>query len=604
MRNFEIIIEKKFEKMNSIWDASFFVVDVETTGSSAEKNRIFDIACLRLENGEIVSEYSSLINPHQFIPPYISKMTGVTNAAVYSAKEPNIAFNEVYERLTEKPTVFVAHNAPFDHSFLRETFKRFGLSIEDIPVLCTLKLARRLLPKNLKKNVGSLAEHFGHNISRRHRAYDDTLATAVILNELLEIAENEYDISTIDELLAFQNKPIKNFKAAPPAYNRIIEDLKQLPRSPGVYYFYAKDNSILYIGKAKSLKDRVSSYFTLGELSSKKIADLVKKVYYLKWQELPTELEALLLESSEIKRCKPPFNSALKKTRRYPFIKFPDDEFAYPILSRGNDDADGSMFGPFRSSNFVEQILLNIEKQFKLRKCTRKLKPDENNPPCFYYEIGRCLAPCALLSDKEEYQKEIQRVKIYLSGVSDGIINQLENKMHEYSENLEFEKAQMLKNQIYELKKTFLTYKSVGSSVVDNNLIVVFPDSSTEKTVVLYFIKNGKFVLSKTIGTKAPKKHIKELINEIYAYKNGSTSKLSPEDIDEIRIVLSWLFRNQKHTKQLYVDSNETDVAYEQLVNFINDLYDSSEEDSKKDDPYFDDLLHTFNENQIDQFDL
>jgi len=590
--------------MISIWDASFLVVDVETTGTNAEENRIFDIACIRIENGEIVSEYSALINPHQFIPPYISKMTGVSNAAVYAANEPNLVFNEVYRRLNERKTILVAHNAPFDYAFLRESFNRFNLSIEDIPVLCTLKLARRLLPKYLKKNVGSLAEHFGHFISRRHRAYDDTLATAVILNELLELAETDYDISSIEELLAFQNKPIKNFKASPPAYDRIIGQLKQLPRSPGVYYFYAKDNSILYIGKAKSLKDRVSSYFSSGELASKKIADMIKSIFHLKWQVLPTELDALILESAEIKRCKPPFNSAQKKTRRYPFILFPNEEFASPILSRGDVNDDGDLVGPFRSSIFVEQILLNIDKQFKLRKCTKVLKPHKDNKYCFYYEIDRCLAPCAILSSLDDYNKEIERVKYYLSGVADGIINQLENKMKDFADNLDFEKAQMIKSQIAELKKTFLAYNTIGNSINNNNLIVVLPDASNEKTVVIYFIKNGKFVISKTIGTKAPLNDIKDIINKIYFANNDSINSLTAEDIDEIRIVLSWLYRNQKIAKQISIDDKEPYVIFEQLNNILKGFYPTKIEINVPNDPYFDDLLNTFNVNQIDESDL
>lgn len=568
--------------MNSIWDASFIVIDVETTGSHAEKNRIFDIACIRVENGEIVSEYQSLINPHQFIPPFIANMTGVSNEKVYSAPESHKVFSEVYKYLTEKPAIFVAHNANFDYGFVRETLKRMNLSIDDIPVLCTLKLARRILPKNLKKNVGSLADHFGHKISKRHRAYDDTLATVVILCELLEMAEEEYEVYTLDDLMAFQNKPIKNFKAATPEFSRIESKLPQIPRSPGVYYFYGRDNQVIYVGKSKSLKDRVSSYFNYGELSSKKIAELVKKVYDVTWETVPTELEALLLESAEIKRIKPFYNSAQKKYRRYPFIKISSDDYAFPVLSRGKEDEGGAMFGPFRSASFVNEILLDIEKKFKLRKCEKTINPSPDNKPCFYHHIDKCLAPCADLSSKEDYEKEIEKVKYYLSSVSEGIIAQLEKKMYELSDNLEFEKAQILKNRIYELKRTFMAYQTVGASIHDNNMIMILPSDGAKNTADLYFIKSGKFALSQTVGYKASIKQVLQNVHSIYFNGSINSGQLSLEDIDEIKIVTSWVFRHLKQSIQIHIeDHSESEIAAQLQSSFEKLSRDSSPQTSE-----------------------
>lgn len=577
--------------MNSIWDASFIVVDVETTGSNAEKNRVFDIACIRVENGEIVSEYSSLINPHQFIPPFIANMTGVSNEKVYSAPESSVVFKEVYKFLFDKPAIFVAHNAQFDLAFVRETFKRMGINME-IPVLCTLKLAKRLMPKALKKNVGSLADYFGHNIRKRHRAYDDTLATVVILNEFLEIAEEEYNVSTIEELLAFQNKPIKHLKATPPEIRRVQDILSTLPDSPGVYYFYGKDNKILYIGKSKSLKSRVSSYFTFGEHSSKKIADLVKKVYDIKWTTVPTELEALLLESSEIKKHKPFFNSVQKKYRRYPFIKICDDEFPYPVLSRGKEDDGGILFGPFRSASFVNEILLDIEKRFKLRNCRKKLNPNEDNKPCFYYHLEKCLAPCANHSSKEEYLAEVEKVKYYLSGYSDGIIKQLQLKMEEHSENLEFEKANILKSQIFELKKTFMANHTVGSSLTENDMIMILPEYSESNTADLYFIRAGKFELSKTVGYKQNLGELQSNIHSVYFNGLSKSSKLELEEIDEIKIVSSWIYKNMKFAKQVYIENKSEEAIFDEIETIFKGITQKEQQGSEE--IVFDDITVDF----------
>lgn len=559
--------------MNSIWDASYFVVDLETTGSHPEKNRIFEVAWIRVENGEIVAEYSSLVNPHQFIPPYISNMTGVSNSQAYSAPEQHLVFPEVFKRMTEKPTIFVAHNAQFDFSFLKATLSRMNMNIDDVPVLCTLKLARRILPKNLKKNVGSLADYFGHKISNRHRAFDDTFATVTILNELLEMAEVEYDIETIEDLLAFQNKPIKNFRAAPPALRRIEEQLAEIPKKPGVYYFIDKNDSVLYIGKAKSLKERVSSYFSLGELSSKKTADMVKNIHDLKWFVTPSELEALLLESYEIKNHKPPFNSALKKYRRYPFIKFVGDEFPYPVMSRGNDDDNSNsvLYGPFRSAAFVEEILLEIEKRFKLRKCTKKLNPSSDETPCLYHQIDKCIAPCSLVS-RDEYMKEVEKVKLYLSSLSDGIITQLENKMTQLAENLEFEKAQLIRNQIFELKRTFMAHQSVGSSINNTNLIMLLPNEESDRLTDVFLIRAGKFAYSVTIGNRAP---LDELFRKVDSTFFSSSAELNGKmrmaDIDELRIVTSWIYRNREKAFSIYIEGKSLESLREEVEIFLSE---------------------------------
>jgi DNA polymerase-3 subunit epsilon len=156
--------------MKSIWDVPFIVVDVETTGSDPVKNRIMDIACVSTIKGEIVSNFSSLINPHQFIPTFISKMTGISNEMAFSAPESREVLPTVAQIFSDPFAVFVAHNYKFDLSFDQQTFLRSGMEFPDIPKLCTLKLARRLLPKDHKKNVGALAKYFNVPIINRHRA--------------------------------------------------------------------------------------------------------------------------------------------------------------------------------------------------------------------------------------------------------------------------------------------------------------------------------------------------------------------------------------------------------------------------------------------------
>ncbi len=162
----------------NIWDANFVVVDVETTGHSPTQNRMMDLAAIVVSDGEIQEEFHSLINPHQFIPPFIAQMTKITNESVFHAPEERDVIPKFNELFQKENTIFVAHNAIFDFSFVSEAFKRLGIDGFQPPVLDTLKLARRIFPENQKKGVSSLASLFGIKIRNRHSALGDAQATA------------------------------------------------------------------------------------------------------------------------------------------------------------------------------------------------------------------------------------------------------------------------------------------------------------------------------------------------------------------------------------------------------------------------------------------
>lgn len=579
--------------MSSIWDASFVVVDVETTGAHPENNRITDIACITMQNAEIISSYNSLVNPHQFIPPFIVNMTGITNEMAFKAPEPELVFEQVYKRLYTGNSIFVAHNVRFDWLFVYHSLLREGYNPSELPLLCTLKLARRLLPKTLKKNVGSLANYFDIKIKNRHRAYGDAEATAFVLNELFDLAESEHGIDTLEELLQFQNKLIKNFKPVPAALKRVEEKLAILPESPGVYYYLGKKNEVLYVGKAKVLKDRVKSYFSLGELPSKKISDLVKKIYDIHWVTTDTELEALLLESKEIKKHKPEFNTVDKRFRRYPFIKI-DNSSEYPIITvtRQLDETDSEYFGPFRSITTVNEILETIDKKFKVRKCEKDIKSNDSKP-CFYYHIDRCIAPCSEFGSKEDYLAELEKVRYFLGAYSDGLIKQLETKMQNLSDNFNFESAALVRNQIAELRKILHRNQNVATSVNNNNLMVLIPCEDKAKTTDIYFIKSGKFISYYNIAWKTKRKDFYKQIHEVYFNGAIQTSAYSIEDIDELRIVTQWIYRQQKNNAEfLYTEGISEDELLRKFDLIIKGFYP---EESEKD--YF---LDAFSDNNFE----
>jgi DNA polymerase-3 subunit epsilon len=570
--------------MKSIWEIPFIVVDVETSGAHPQNDRITEIACVTTIGGEITDTFSSLINPHQPIPYFISTMTGITNEMVFNAPELDEIMPKVEAIFNQTNAVFVAHNARFDWSFVLESFNLAGLRQPKLPRICTLKLSRRLLQKSLKKNVGSLSNFFDIQIIDRHRAGGDATATAHILNELMALAELEHDIEDIDQLLHFQNKPIKNFRTPSVSYNRVETKLDELPDEPGVYHFLGEDGSILYIGKAKSLKDRVKSYFNQEMMTSKKITEMIRLIHDIRWLTTDTELLALLLESKSIKTHRPHYNTADKVYGQYPFIRITTfEEFPIADLTFNVRNDGSEYYGPFNSISFAHELILTIEKQFKLRKCKDDFSVSADNKPCFYHQIKRCDAPCAILTTKSQYDEEVEKVRLFLSGCSDGVITQLEKKMLEFSEKLEYEKAYNLNVQIKELKKLFGRKYISNNSIASNNMIFFIPNSPKERLFELYVINSGKLVHNQIIGRKAPIDDLFSIIQNEFFLPNKSQSELTEEDIDEIWIINSYIYKRRNTGKFIYLNGQSESDFYNEIQSeirnyiFEDEINDSTE---------------------------
>lgn len=537
---------------SSFWDVPFIVVDVETTGPDGIRNRIMDFAAVTTIGGEITDEYSSLINPHQYIPPYIISMTGITYKMAFNAPEPEEILPQARKLFNREGAVFVAHNASFDWQFVNQSFKNFKLESISVPKLCTLKLARRLITKAQKKNLGALSEYFGIKIKDRHRALGDAHATALILVELLGILESEHDITTLDELLVFQNKTARQFKPPEKTWARVEPILETLPDEPGVYYFSDSDDKLMYVGKAKSLKERVKSYFSVEAVLSKKIAAMVKRVHNIRWECTETELAALLMESREIKRLQPPVNVMEKAFHEYPFVRITNEELPRIEVCSSIEDDGAEYYGPFKSRRLTEQLVETIKKQFRIRKCDGPRKYAADHKPCFYSHIEGCFAPCSDADSTKKYIEEVEKVRRHLSGYSDGAVAILRKKMLEHSENLEFEKAALIKAQIAELSRLLDRRISGSASVNEANYIMIIPASVRYRTLQLFYVRSGSLRWQATIGRKADLGEILQQVDEIFGDPPQKLHKFSPEEINELKIITSWTYRLRESARFVY----------------------------------------------------
>ena len=289
----------------------YAVVDIETTGGFAAANGITEIA-IKIHDGEkVIESYETLINPNQHIPNYIQSLTGIDNEMVENAPEFRDVADEIHKLLKDK--VFVAHNVNFDYSFVHHHLATCGFNL-NVKKLCTVRLSRKIFIGLPSYSLGKLCSSLGIKLNNRHRAGGDADATSILLGMLIDKDESNIIQNTL--------KTSSKEQTLPPNLKRTEVD--KLPNQPGVYYFKDEKGKVIYVGKAKFLKKRVCSHFT-GNSIAKQRQNCLKDIYSIDFQICGTELMALILEESEIKKYWPENNKALKRReQKYSLYHFED----------------------------------------------------------------------------------------------------------------------------------------------------------------------------------------------------------------------------------------------------------------------------------------
>ena len=333
-----------------------------------------------------------------------------------------------------------------------------------------------------------------------------------------------------------------------------------LPESPGVYIMKDSNTNVIYIGKAKNLKKRVSQYFRKTQNHSEKTRSLVKNILEFEYIVTENEIEALILEDSLIKKYQPKYNILLKDDKTYPFIKITTNEDFPRIFSTKNYIKDGNLyFGPFTSMNSVNEIISLVKSYFLIRNCKIHIKDGVIScRPCIYYQTKRCKAPCYGLISKIEYNEMIKEIIDILSGKSkDSILNLLKNQMLRHSENLEYEQAMSIRDKIEGIKLIFEKQSIFSGRENSEDYINIFRYDN-EACVQIFFLRNGRvvgrehFIFENIMGDND--EHIIEQF--IKSYYGGTTQIpnyiYSPEILDKDNIE-KWI--NIKSKRKVYFKS-------------------------------------------------
>ncbi|MGB3632682.1 MAG: DEDD exonuclease domain-containing protein [Rubrobacteraceae bacterium] len=453
-------------------EAPYVVFDLETTGTSSDKSGITEIGAVKIAGGEIVDEFSTLVNPGIPITPFVIRLTGITNSMVADAPpigEVMPSFEEFVEG-----AVLVGHNVQFDCSFVAAAR---GEPLPN-PVLDTLKLARTLVPGLRRYRLGSLAGHFGVRQVPNHRGLSDAAATAEVFLKLQKLLKSA-GVQTVGEAVTLKGSSRRRIK---PQKQHLAEDI---PNTPGVYYFVDKHGTVLYVGKAKDLKVRVRTYFNGGD-GRRKIGRLVEEVAEVRYEETQSELHALIHEAREIKRLLPRYNSVGREPRASWFIKLDMNE-TYPVPERvpSSEGKEGVTYlGPYRSARVLDTCIEALGRIFPLKQCSGEADV------CFYGQMNRC-APCMGMSEDEYRTGVVEELTALMRGEGgEEHLKALVRERDRMAVEQEFEAAARLRDLVAGIKRIRLTRAVVSAEGVQ---AVVTP--STEPGLIEVFaFSEGRLV--------------------------------------------------------------------------------------------------------------
>ena len=367
----------------------YAIIDIETTGGSARIERITEVAICLHDGNRITGEFESLVNPERNIPYFITNLTGITNEMVEDAPR----FYEIAKIIVEmtEGRTFVAHNARFDYSFIRQEFKSLGFNFKR-NIIDTVTLSRKLFPGHRSYSLGNICKELGITISGRHRAAGDAHATVRLFEHLMA---KDREINGSKSVL------LKNTRVSKLNPALEIAKIEKIPEEPGIYYFYNENRDLIYVGKSCNLQQRISTHLSNNTSNrAMEMRDMIADIY---WEATGSELIALLKESSEIKRNKPVYNRAQRRTGfQWGIFSFIDGS-GYINYRYGQLDSADSPVSVFTSKEQVKSKLNSLVETYGL--CQKFSGLYETTGACFHYHVGICKGACCGKESAEEYNE-------------------------------------------------------------------------------------------------------------------------------------------------------------------------------------------------------
>ncbi|NNF62791.1 MAG: DEDD exonuclease domain-containing protein [Acidimicrobiia bacterium] len=435
-------VQRSFDDLGApLFEVPFCVLDLETTGGSPADCEITEIGAVRFERGQETGRFQTLVNPGLAIPPYITVLTGITQAMVVEAPKIGEALPSFLEFIGD--AVIVGHNVRFDLSFLNAAATRLGYGRLPNRSTDTLRLARRLCRNEVRNlKLQSLAAHFRSPVQPTHRALDDARATAHVFWQLLERA-GVLGVTHLEDLMA-----LPTARGAP--NYRKIELCDALPRRPGVYLFKDRTGAIIYVGKAKNLRTRVRSYF-YGD-DRRTTEQLMRDLDSIDYRVCSTDLEAEITELRLIQAHIPRYNRRSKPPKSSYWVKLTDERFPRLSLVRTYRDDDCLYLGPFRSKRSAEIVMHAVWDAVPIRRCTGAGGRRTRN--CQFSQLGVAACPCDGSISDADYELIVAALRVGVESAPQLMLDGISDRMRRHAEASRFEEAAWCRDRYRALART------------------------------------------------------------------------------------------------------------------------------------------------------
>lgn len=529
--------------------ADLVVVDCETTGLATSRAELIEVAAVRMRDGRIGESFQTLLRPDRRLPPGIAHFTGITEEMLEAAPAPAEALAELRDFLGD--AVFVAHNANFDRGFLAKAFREHGLAWSPPAVLCTLRLATKLLPLQQRKGLSALAALYGLAAEHGHRALPDALTCARVLAEMWP--KLLIRASTVEQALELQRSK-RERRGAGPAISDA--ELGRLPTDPGVYVFRDSQRQTLYVGKSKCVRRRARSHFYGRQLPSDDGGSRwIERAATVDYHPTNSELGALVLENRMIKALKPLCNVRLKHFAGHVYLACRFDQ-PYPRLELTAEPAGGDevLVGPFKGRRDAAELLEQLNSIFRLRHCGRRLRSRAH--PSVYGQMDKCLSPCvAERVDPIAYRALLDSALGLFSGAADGrqaLLAHLDEEISSAARQRRYERAAWLLRRRERLQRLLGRLAGLARAVGADDMLLAAAHPLGGRHDLLW-VAGGRVRAWRALARPAG---ALDAVLETCAQVRDQTiladrSALPPGEVDEIHIVASWLAANETPTLPL-----------------------------------------------------
>lgn len=525
-------IQGSFDELGTpLRDATFCVVDLETTGGSAAAgSEITEFGAVKVRSGEVIAEFQTLVRPHGGIPAFIAVLTGISDSMVASAPTIDTVLPSFLE--FAGGCVLVAHNAPFDVGFLRHFAAELGHTWPGFDVIDTAKLARRTLTRDEAPSckLSVLARLFDASTTPTHRALDDARATVDVLHALIARLGN-LGVHTVEELSTFSSR-------VSTAQRRKRYLAEGLPHAPGVYLFRDAQDEVLYVGTSKDIGARVRSYFTSSETRSR-MGEMVGLAERVQAIECATTLEARVRELRLIGSHKPRYNKRSRHPERVIWVKLTREPWPRLSLVRAVHDDGADYLGPFGSRRTADRAMAALHEAFDIRQCTGRMPAEPRRSPCALADMGLCLSPCDGSVSTADYGREVERVREAMLRDPAAVIEALDRKMTRLSEQTRFEDAQVHRDRLL----TFLrsTARTQRLTALTRCLEVVAAKRGPSGRWEVHVVRSGRLVAAGVIPAGAD---ARAWVDELRASAETVLPGIGPvpaASAEESECVLRWL---------------------------------------------------------------